>query len=134
MQHFFSKFISFFMGLIAISNIKRILHKLKGYWHDADVPGKMLIIVFFAPSIAVLFWLLAEIAYFVVFTLPGVVIKILALVILFCIFWSAAVYFYEKLYCVVSDKTIDAELTKGTQNEESNEADKGRKSVWRGKK
>jgi glucan phosphoethanolaminetransferase (alkaline phosphatase superfamily) len=119
------------MGFISISNIKKILIKLKGYWQSADVPGKMLIIVFFAPSLIVLFWLLTEIALFVVFTLPGIIIKIIALVILFCIFWSAAVYFYEKIYGMMSEKVIDAEKVTETQNAENDETEK--KSRWRRK-
>lgn len=133
MQLFLSRLFSFFMSLLSISNIKRILHKLKDYWNIADIPGKMLIMVFFTPSMVVLFWLLTEIAYFVVFTLPGIVIKIVALVFLFCIFWSAAVYSYEKLYRVLSDKTVDAEHTKGAKNAGSSENDESRKSMWRGK-
>jgi hypothetical protein len=133
MQRFLSKFYSFFMGFLAFSNIKKILLKLKWYWQRADVSGKMLIVLFFAPSMAVLFWMLTEIAYVIVFTLPGIVIRIIAQILLFCIFWSAAVFFYEKFYCVMSEKTVDAEYTKGTQNEENGETEKDRKSKWRGK-
>ena len=133
MQHFFSKIYSFFVGFITISNIKRILQKLKWYWQRADVPGKMLLILFFTPSLAVLFWMLAEIAFLIVFTLPGIVIRIIAQTILFCVFWSAAVYFYEKIHSMMADKTVDAEQTKGPQNSENAETEKGTKSSWRGK-
>jgi len=133
MQSFFSKLYAFFWGILSISNIKRILIKLKGYWLNADVPGKMLIMVFFAPSLFVLFWLLGEIAYLIVFTLPGIIIKIIALIILFCIFWSAAVYFYEKIYGMMSEKVVDAEKVAETQNTESGETEKEKKTRWRRK-
>ena len=127
MQSFLFKLYSIFADFISISNIKKILMKLKGYWQGADVPGKMLIMVFFAPSLFVLLWLLAEIAYVIVFTLPGIVIKIIALILLFCVFWSAAVYFYEKLHGVMSEKTINAEQTDKTQNMGNNETEKEEK-------
>jgi predicted membrane protein len=118
---------------MSISNIRRILFKLKGYWHSADIHGKMLIVVFFTPSLCVLLWLLAEIVYLVVFTLPLIIIKIIAKIFLFCIFWYAAVYFYEKLYGIMSSKTIDAEKTDETQNSEKDETEKSKKSRWRRK-
>ena len=137
MQHFLFKLYSIFVDFISVSNIKRILLKLKGYWQVADVSGRMLIMVFFAPSLLVLFWLLAEIAYLVVFELPLIIIKIIAKVFLFCIFWSAAVYFYEKLYCIMSEKSAGAEQTGGTQNaensEKSNEPETHNKLRWRRK-
>jgi hypothetical protein len=119
-----------------MSNIKRILLKLKEYWRNADLPGKMIILVFFAPSMCVLLWLLSEITYLVVFELPLLVIKIAAKILLFCIFWSAAVYFYEKLYCMMSERTVDAEETDETvktQNMEGSETKKERKIRWRNK-
>jgi len=136
MQSFLSKLYSAFKSFISISQLKRILLKLKGYWLTADVPGKMLIMVFFAPSLLVLFWLLAEIAYVIVFTLPGIVIKIIALTLLFCVFWSAAVYFYEKLHGMMSEKTVDAENTYSAQdaeNAENKEPEGDKKFRWRRK-
>ena len=113
MRLFLSKLYLAFADFISVSNIKKILLKLKDYWQSADIRGKMLIMVFFTPSLFVLFWLLFEVAYFVVFTLPGIVIKLMALILLFGIFWSAAVYFYEKLHGMMSEKTVDAEKTGG---------------------
>ena len=135
MQSFISKLYLIFKDFISVSHIKKILMKLKSYWAAADVPGKMLIMVFFAPSLFVLFWLLIEIAYFVVFTLPGIVIKIAALIFLFCVFWGGAVYLYEKLYSAMSKETVDAENTggaeKGGQEKESEPEEKGdRKIKW----
>ena len=124
MQSFLSKLYLIFKDFISVSHIKKILLKLKSYWMVADVPGKMLIMVFFAPSLFVLFWLLIEIAYFVVFTLPGIVIKIVMLILLFCVFWGGAVYLYEKLYSAMSKETVDAEKTGGPQNTESGETKK----------
>ena len=136
MQHFFSKLYWLFKDLISVSQLKRILQRLKKYWLIADVSGKILIIIFFAPSLFVLFWLLIEIAYVIVFTLPGIVIKIISLTFLFCIFWSAAVYFYEKLHGMMSDKTEDAEKTdsaQNTQNAETKEPEAEKKFRWRRK-
>jgi len=124
MQSFLYKLYSVFRDFLSVSNIKKILMKLKSYWQSADIPGKLLIMVFFTPSLFVLFWLLFEIAYFVVFTLPGIVIRVIALVFLFGIFWSAAVYFYEKFHGVMSQNTIDAEKTDSTQNTEERETGK----------
>jgi hypothetical protein len=90
----------------------------------------MLIILFFTPSLAVLLWLLFEIAYFVVFELPLLVIKIIAKIFLFCIFWSAAVFFYEKLHGVMTEKTVNAEQTEETQNTENSEAKKQKRTRW----
>jgi len=123
MQSFLLKLYSAFADFISISNIKKILLKLKVYWQSADVPGKMLIVVFFTPSLFVLLWLLFEIAYFVVFTLPGIVIKLIAQILLFGVFWTAAVYFYEKLRGVMSEKTVKAEKADGTQNMGNNDPD-----------
>jgi hypothetical protein len=134
MQLFLSKIYSFFIDFISISRIKKILLKLKGYWQSADTTGKMLIIVFFTPSLLVLLWLLAEIAYIIVFELPYIIIRILAKILLFCIFWCAAAYFYEKLHCVLTDKTVDSEKTNETQNMEGSETGKERKVRWSGKK
>ena len=124
MQSFLSKLYSIFTDFISVSHIKKILLKLKGYWLVADVPGKLLIMVFFAPSLFVLFWLLIEIAYFVVFTLPGIVIKIAALIFLFCVFWGGAVYLYEKLYSAMSKETVDAGSAGGTQSVKNDEPEK----------
>jgi membrane protein implicated in regulation of membrane protease activity len=121
------------MDFISVTNIKRILLKLKGYWDRADVPGKMLILVFFTPSILVLLWLLFEIAYFIVFELPLLIIKIFAKIVLFCVFWYAAVYFYEKLNRVMSEKTVDVEHEDSTENMEDRETEKKRKVGWRKK-
>jgi hypothetical protein len=118
------------MDFISISRLKKILLKLRGYWQNTDITGKFLIIVFFTPSLLVLLWLLAEIAYIVVFELPLIVLKILAKIFLFCIFWSAAIYFFEKLHIMNTDKTVDAENTKGTQNMEDGETGKERKARW----
>jgi UPF0716 family protein affecting phage T7 exclusion len=134
MQPFLSKLYSIFKDFISVSHIKKILLKLKSYWMVADVPGKLFIMVFFAPSLFVLFWLLIEIAYFVVFTLPGIVIKIVALILLFCVFWSGAIYLYEKLRNVMSKETIDAEHTGGTQNTENGETEKGNESAEKDRK
>ena len=128
MHPFFSKFYLFIMEFLSISRLRKILQKLKGYWQSADIPGKMLIMIFFTPSLLVLFWLLSEIAYIIVFELPLFVIKVLAKIFLFCIFWSAAVYFYEKLYNIM--KTVDVEHTKETQNTEEKETQKERKVRW----
>lgn len=130
MQSFFSKLYTVVTNFLTISNIKKILLKLKWYWQSADVPGKMLIILFFTPSLAVLLWLLFEIAYFVVFELPLLVIKIIAKIFLFCIFWSAAVFFYEKLHGVMTEKTVNAEQTEETQNTENSEAKKQKRTRW----
>jgi|GEM_PF-4103596 len=130
MNSFFYKLYLFFIEFLSISRLRKILQKLKGYWQSADIPGKMLIMIFFTPSLIVLFWLLSEIAYLIVFELPLFVIKIFAKIFLFCIFWSGAVYFYEKLYNVMTDKTVDAEHTKETQNMEEKETRKDRKVRW----
>ena len=134
MQSFLHKLYLIFMDFISINHIKKILLKLKGYWQSADVSGKLLITAFFAPSMFVLLWLLAEVAYVIVFTLPGIIIKFVALILLFCIFWSAATYFYEKLHNVMT--TVEAEQTGGAQNMEmgNNETEKQEKNViWRRK-
>ena len=133
MRSFLYKLYIAFADFISVSNIKKILLKLKGYWQSADTSGKMLIMVFFTPSLFVLFWLLFEIAYFVVFTLPGIVIKFLALILLFGVFWSAAVYFYEKLRGVMSEKNVGAEESGGTKRMGNNETDGESKFKWRNK-
>jgi len=133
MQSFLLKLYAALAGFISITNIKKILLKLKGYWQNADVPGRMLIILFFTPSLLVLFWLLFEIAYLVVFTLPLIIIKIIALLFLFCIFWFAAVFFYEKIYGIMTEKVIDAEKVTETQNTENFETEKEKKTRWRRK-
>ena len=135
MQSFLFKIFSIFVDFISVRNIKKILLKLKGYWQNTDAPGRMLIMIFFAPSLFVLLWLLFEIAYVIVFTLPGIVIRIISLIFLFCIFWGAAVFFYERLHRMMSEKnvdkeqTIDSEQTGGTQNMENNETEN--KLRWR---
>ena len=128
MRSFLSKLYTLITNFLTISNIKKILLKLKRYWENADVPGKMLIILFFTPSLAVLLWLLAEIAYLVVFELPLIVIKIIAKIFLFCLFWSAAVFFYEKLHGVMSEKTVDAEKAEETQSTENSETKKQKRT------
>ena len=130
MQPFLYKVFSFFMGFISASNIKRILLNLKWYWQKADTLGKIMIMVFFLPSLAVLFWMLFDITYVVVFTLPGIIIKIFAQIFLFCIFWCAAVYLYEKLHGIMSNKTGESEQTNKTQDSEK---ENDVRSKWRGK-
>ncbi|MCL2147110.1 MAG: hypothetical protein FWH52_04815 [Synergistaceae bacterium] len=130
MHPFFSKFYLFLMDLLSISRLRKILQKLKGYWQSADIPGKMLIMVFFTPSLIVLIWLLSEIVYIIVFELPLFLIRVFAKIFLFCIFWSAAVYFYEKLYNMMMDKTVDAEHSNGTQNMDEKETQKDSKFRW----
>lgn len=85
------------LGFLAPGNLRRILGTLADNWRSTDVTGKFLIALLFSPSLFVLCWLLFEIAYVVVFTLPGIVIKIVALVFLFGIFWTGAMWVYEKM-------------------------------------
>jgi predicted membrane protein len=118
------------MDLLSISRLRKLLHKLKGYWQRADIPGKMLIMLFFAPSLFVLIWLLSEIAYIIVFELPLFIIKVFAKIFLFCVFWSAAVYFYEKLHSIMTNKTTDDLHTEETQNMEEKETKKEKKVRW----
>lgn len=63
-------------------------------------------LLLFAPSVIVLFWMLGYIAYIVVFTLPGIVMTIIAQVFLFGIFWAGAVYIYEKMNGTVAEKVV----------------------------
>lgn len=104
MQSFFAKIFGMIMEFLSPGNIKKIILQLKGYWNNVDITGKLIMMMLFAPSVIVLVWMLGYIAYIIVFTLPGIVLTIVAQVFLFGIFWSAAVYFYEKMHGSVSNK------------------------------
>lgn len=106
MQSFLVKIFGTVVGFLSFGNIKKILLQLRAYWNNVDITGKLIMLLLFAPSVIVLFWMLGYIAYIVVFTLPGIVMTIIAQVFLFGIFWAGAVYIYEKMNGTVAEKVV----------------------------
>lgn len=133
MQSFLGKIFGAVAEFLSPGNFKRIVLQLKDYWDRSDVSGRMLLMLFFAPAIVVLFWMLGYIAYIVVFTLPGIVLTIIAQAFLFGIFWSGAVYFYEKLRSPVADKAEKSEKIVFESEPEEPEKKSERGFSWRKK-
>jgi hypothetical protein len=104
---FFKRLFGSVISFLMPGNIGRIFSFLGEKWKGEDFGGRCLILIFFSPSLCALAALLLYIAHVVVFKLPAILLTLIGLVFLFALFWSGAIFLYEKMRGPMTTRSHD---------------------------